>query len=362
MIAEFYNYLKESGFDGQKAFLRVLDRVKEPVGYSLPASLLKSQSYTSKSSQSPDLERRISSPGPFVTPIQKRRRAPVENSDDDEASFETFKNSRDKWSVVVRPTFKPPPSLENPDSDTLDRENNENIRPAKRQARIFQRTECKGKFPRSPEKHSLFRTPSLTPQASSSASFSANSASENKHRQAANRKVLSESSDIEEYEDDEAWSDSELEDDVRNWGKHGLGDSPKTSPKIKSSLIRGNINNIVLQHRTSTKATTWCYYLASYFYPNNLDMIQEEAGNNASSYGQYDPGTLPRYLDKVRQETWDHECKNITFAGSNSWHDLTTGNTGYASVVIDGIKYEPGDCVIVRCKSDTLVLVLSFRF
>jgi hypothetical protein len=362
-IAEFYTYFKENGFDEQKAILRVLDRVKQPGEYFLPASLLKSHSTngnSSESSQSPDSER-VTSPNPVVTPTSKRRRAPVEDSDDDEAG-KTLKISRRKKPA---PIFKHPAPLEESDSDsaTVEAEtsDDEDTHPAHRRARDFQPAKGRSKSPMPLGKNASLRTPSLTPQTSSTASFATNSTSNSGQRKTANREGfdsdLPESSDIEKYEgdgsyDDDSWSDlnSELEDDIKNWSKHPLGTPPKESPKARSSPTRGgNLNDLVLKHRNNTKATAWCHHLAKPFYPHNIDLV-EERGHDANPFGEYDLGALPEYLEHVRKAAWNHETRNITFPLPSDYHDGKTGKSFYPSMRIDDVDFYPGDCVMVRCE------------
>jgi hypothetical protein len=363
-IGEFYNYLKGSGFDEQKAILKVLDRVKQPGEYFLPASLVKSHStngFSSESPQSPDSELITSSPNPFVTPVNKRRRAPVENSDDDEAG-KTFKISCRKKPA---PIFKHPAPLEEPDSDsaTIDAEtsDDEDTHPVQRRARDFQPAKGRSKPPTPLGKNAYPRIPSLTPQISSTASFATNSTSNSGQRKAANREGfdsdLRGSSDIEEYEgdgsyDDDSWSDlnSELEDDIKNWSKYPLGSPQKESPKARSSQTRGgNLNDLVLKHRNNTKATAWCHHLAKPFYPNNIDLL-EERGHDANPYGEYDPRALPEYLDQVRKAAWNHETRNITFPLPSDFYDGKTGKSFYPFMRIDGVDFYPGDCIMVRCE------------
>jgi hypothetical protein len=363
-IAEFYNYLKESGFDEQKAILRVLDRVKQLGEYFLSASLVKSHSTNADSSeppQSPNSLWATSASNPFVTSTNKRRRAPVENSDDDEAG----KASKISCGKKPAPIFKRPAPLEESDSDpaTVDDEtsDDEDTHPAYRRVRDFQPARGRSKSPMPLGKNASLRTPSLTPQESSTASFATNSTSNSGQRKVANREGfdsdLPESSDIEEYEgdgsyDDDSWSDlnSELEDDIKNWSKHSLGTPPKESPKARSSPSRGgNLNDLVLKHQNNTKATAWCHYLAKPFYPKNLDLV-EEPTHNANPHGEYDLKALPKYLDKVRKAVWNHETRNITFPLPSNWHDEKTGKSFYPSMRIDGVDFYPGDCVMVRCE------------
>jgi hypothetical protein len=292
--------------------LRVLDRVKQHCEYFLPASLVKCHSTnadSSEPSQSPNSLWTTSAPNPFVTPTNKRRRAPVENSDDDEAG----KMSKISCRKKPTPKFKRPAPLEESDSDsaTVDDEisDDEDTHPANRRARDFQPAKGRGKSPMPLGKNASLRTPSLTPQTSSTASFATNSTSNSGQRKAANREGfdsdLHESSEIEEGEgdgsyDDDSWSDlnSELEDDIKNWSKYTWGIPPKDSPKARSSPSRGgNLNDLVLKHGNNTKATAWCHYLAKPFYPNNLDLMKEP-GHDASPHGEYYLKALPEYLDK----------------------------------------------------------------
>jgi hypothetical protein len=201
----------------------------------------------------------------------------------------------------------------------------------------------------------------LTPQTSSTASFSTDSTSKISERKLVNRKAfdsdLFDSSDVEEDEGDgdyydESWSESnsELEDDVHNWEKYPLGSSPKESPKKRSSPTRGgNLNDLVLKHRNNTKATAWCHYLAKPFYPNNIDLV-EERGHDANPYGEYDLRALPEYLDQVRKAAWSHETRNIAFPLPSYYHDGKSGKSFYPSMRIDGVDFYPGDCVMVRCE------------
>jgi hypothetical protein len=346
--------------------LRVLDRVKQPGEYFLPASLVNSHSTnadSSEPSESPNSLWATSAPNPFVTPIKKRRRAPVENSDDDEAG----KTSKISCRKKPTPTFKRPAPLEESDSDsaTVDDEisDDEDTHPSNRQARDFELAKGRGKTPIPLGKNSSLRTPSLTPQTSSTALFATNSTSTSGQRKAANGEDfdsdLSHSSDIEEDEGDgdyynESWSDSksELEDGVENWGKNGLGVFPVANIKPKSSPSRrGNLNDLVLKHKSNTKATEWCYSLAKRFYPNNLDLVGGQ-GNDANTYGQYDPRALPEYWAKVRQTALDHVARDIkiTFPSPSNWQDVKTGKNGYPSMRINDVNFYPGDYVMVRCE------------
>jgi hypothetical protein len=210
-------------------------------------------------------------------------------------------------------------------------------------------------------KNASLRTPSLTLQASSTASFATNSTSNSGQRKPANREGfdsdLHESCEIEEDEgdgsyDDDSWSDlnSEFEDDIRTWSKYPLGSPPKDSPKAKSSPSRGcSLNDLVLKHGNNTKATAWCHYLAKPFYPNNLDLMKKP-GHDASPHGEYDLKALPEYLDKVRKAAWNHETRKITFPSSSNWRDGKTGKSFYPSMRTDGVDFYPGDSVMVRCE------------
>jgi hypothetical protein len=336
--------------------------VKQPGEYFLPAHLLKTHSTNgilSESPQSPDSERVTSSPNPFVTPVNKRHRAPVENSDDDEAGKTSIALRHNK-SVVV-PKFNPPPLLDESDSATIDGESSddEDTRPPKRRAHGFKPAKRKVRSPMPPGKNSFLQTPSLTPQTTSTASFATNSTSKGGQRKAANREGfdldLPESSDIDIDEGggdyyNESWSDSnsELEDDIKNWSKHPLGSSPKESPKKRSSPSRGNVNNLVLKHKNNTKATAWCHFLAKTYYPNNLDLI----GCDINPYGQYDPRALPEHLAKIRKAALDQVARDIkiTFPSSSNWQDVKTGKKGYPFMRIDGVDFYPGDWVVVRCE------------
>jgi hypothetical protein len=52
----------------------------------------------------------------------------------------------------------------------------------------------------------------------------------------------------------------------------------------------------------------------------------------------------------ARRAVWEgRHCTNqVDFVQPQLWHDPKSGKTGYASVVIDGVTYNAGDCVIVR--------------
>ena len=70
---------------------------------------------------------------------------------------------------------------------------------------------------------------------------------------------------------------------------------------------------------------------------------------------------LTTHLEEIREETWNHEVKEIKFIGSSIWDDAVHGRTGYASVNIDGVIYRPNDCVILRSgKLESLIFETRF--
>ena len=119
-----------------------------------------------------------------------------------------------------------------------------------------------------------------------------------------------------------------------------------TSDKKRAPRARGtggNPNEAVLQHRTQSLATPWMYTLARPFYPNKVHKIERYPYARG-------PSTLPdlkEYLDNIREAAWATETKSICF-GASIWKDRKLDRTGYASANIDGVIYRPGDCVIVR--------------
>ena len=107
--------------------------------------------------------------------------------------------------------------------------------------------------------------------------------------------------------------------------------------------VRGNPNEAVLLHRIQSLATPWMHTLARPFYPNKVDKIEKYPYARG-------PSTLPdlkEYLDNVREVTWATETKSICL-GASTWKNRKLDRTGYASVSIGGVIYHPGDCVIVR--------------
>jgi hypothetical protein len=150
--------------------------------------------------------------------------------------------------------------------------------------------------------------------------------------------------------DDDAYADSDKEEDTVDWiftaNRKQVIPIPRKAPTTPTR--RKNLDDAVLEHRTTTKVTPWLYILASEFYGDKLEEIKD----NSALPKKEDPVAFLENLKQVAFEQKDEDSQSITFNSSVVWRDQQRGRKGYASVDINGMTYKPGDYILVRGNVD----------
>jgi len=124
-----------------------------------------------------------------------------------------------------------------------------------------------------------------------------------------------------------------------------------TPPKAPTTPTRRkNLDDAVLEHRTTTKVTPWLYTLASEFYGDKLEEIRD----GSALPKKEDPVAFLENLKQMAFEKNDEDSQSITFNSSAVLRDQQWGRKGYSSVDINGMTYKPGDYVLVRGNADGL--------